>query len=208
MATPAAVAKTTAKKNLSGRAWWTANQGKAAFANSTNIDKLDATFQANVKAFKKALDDAGAKVSISTTRRNENRAYVMHWAWKVAKGLVTADKVPAKAGVEITWDHGSTAESKKGAQEIVSAALIAYQPSLTSNHIEGKAIDWTITWTGTLNIKNKQGKAVAISSMPRHGGQGTTNNGNTELHAVGKTYGVVKASFIKIDGPHWSIDGK
>ncbi|MDH5446995.1 MAG: hypothetical protein OEY52_15720 [Gammaproteobacteria bacterium] len=206
MATPAA--KIAIKKNLSGQNWWTANQGKPAFSNSTSIDKLDATFQANIKAFKKALEDAGASIQISTTRRSENRAYVMHWAWKVAKGLVTADKVPAKTGVDITWDHGNAVASKKGAQEIVTAARIAYQPSLTSNHIKGKAIDWTITWTGDLKIKNKLGKEVVIKSMPKHGGQGQSHNGNTELHAVGKTYGVVKAKFTKIDGPHWSVDGK
>ena len=202
------MASTTKKKNLSGKKWWTANQGKADYANSTSIDKLDTTFKANVKAFKKAITGAGAKISISTTRRSEKRAYILHWAYKIAKGLVTADKVPAKAGVDITWDHGDNAASKKGAQEIVTAANIAYQPSLTSNHIKGKAIDWTITWTGTLKIKNKDGKEVEISSEPKHGGKGRTHNGNTDFHAVGKTYGVIKANFRKIDGPHWSIDGK
>jgi len=197
-----------AKKNLSGLNWWNAHKDKPEYLNSTSIDKLDPNFQANVKAFKKALEDAGASIKISTTRRSENRAYVMHWAWRIAKGLVAADKVPSITGVDITWDHGNAAASKKGAQEIVFAAKIAYQPSLTSNHIAGKAIDWTITWTGNLKIKNKPGKEVVITSLPKHGGMGTTSNGNTDLHAVGKTYGVMKAKFTKIDGPHWSIDGK
>jgi hypothetical protein len=110
------------KSKLSGRAWWTANQGKALYSTSTSIGKLDVTFKTKVTAFKKALTDAGAKISISTTRHSEARAYVLHWAWKVAKGLVTADKVPKKTGVDITWDHGKSADSKKGAQEIISAA--------------------------------------------------------------------------------------
>lgn len=137
--------KVVNKTNLSGKAWWTANQGKTLYLNSTSIDKLESAFKLNVKAFKKAIDDSGAKIAISTTRRSESRAYILHWAWKIAKGLVTADKVPAKTGVDIIWDHGDSATSKKAAQEIVTAANIAYQPSLTSNHIKGNAIDWTIT---------------------------------------------------------------
>lgn len=117
------------KANLSGKAWWTTNQAKTLYSNSTSIDKLDATFKLKVNQFKKAITGAGAKVVISTTRRSENRAYILHWSWKIAKGLVTVGKVPAKKGVDITWDHGDTAASKKGAQEIVKAANIAYQPS-------------------------------------------------------------------------------
>ncbi len=198
----------TKKENLSGKKWWSINRNKAEYANSTSIDKLDATFRENIKEFRKAITDAGANVSISTTQRSEKRAYILHWAYKIAKGLVTADKVPAKTGVDITWDHGTNTISKNAALEIITEAQVAYQPSLTSNHIKGKAIDWTITWTGTLKIKNKQGKDVEITSEPRHGGKGRTHNGNTDFHAIGKTYGVIKANFKKIDGPHWSIDGK
>ncbi len=199
---------TTKTTNLSGKKWWKTNQGKALYANSTSIDKLDATLKSKVNAFKKAITASGAKIVISTTRRSENRAYILHWAWKISKGLVAANKVPKKIGVDITWDHGDNVASKKAAREIVVAANIAYEPSLTSNHIKGKAIDWTITWVGNLKIKNKLGKSVEITSMPRHGGSGTVHNGNTDFHAIGKTYGVIKAKFTKIDGPHWSLDGK
>jgi hypothetical protein len=65
------------KSKLSGRAWWTANQGKALYSTSISIDKLDVTFKTKVTAFKKALTDAGAKISISTTRRSEARPYVL-----------------------------------------------------------------------------------------------------------------------------------
>jgi len=102
----------TKKENLSGKKWWSINRNKAEYANSTSIDKLDATFRKNIKEFKKAITDAGANVSISTTQRSEKRAYILHWAYKIAKGLVTADKVPAKTGVDITWDHGTNTASK------------------------------------------------------------------------------------------------
>ncbi|MFL0811622.1 MAG: hypothetical protein K6L76_14480 [Agarilytica sp.] len=201
-------ANKTKKNNLSGKTWWKTNQGKTEFANSTSISDLEANFKNNVTAFKKAIEDAGASIAVSTTKRSEKRAYVLHWAWKVSKGLVKANAVPAKVGVDIEWDHGSEAASKLGAKEIITEANVAYQPSLTSRHIQGKAIDWTITWKSDLKIKKKDGTTVAISSQPRHGGKGSAHNGNADFHAVGKTYGVTKASFTKIDGPHWSTDGK
>jgi len=196
------------KINLSGKAWWIANQGKIEFANSTSLDKLEMNFRKKIKSFKKSIQEGGVKIAISTTKRSEKRAYVLHWAWKISKGLIAVDKVPAKNGVNIIWDHGSATASKKGAREIITAANVAYQPSLTSNHIKGKAIDWTITWTGTPTFKNKKNEDVEITSEPKHEGKGTTHNGNKNFHALGKTYGVIKASFIKIDGPHWLADGK
>ena len=56
-----------------------------------------------------------------------------------------------------------------------------------------------VTWTGTLNVKNKDGTVAKITSTPR------TGAGNTDLHAVGATYGVVK---LVGDGPHWSANGR
>jgi len=92
--------------------------------------------------------------------------------------------------------------------KLLRQLIVAYQPSLTSNHITGKAIDWAITWTDTPTFKNKKGEDVEITSEPKHGGKGITHNGNKNFHALGKTYGVIKASFTKTDGPHRSADGK
>jgi len=172
----------------SGKKWWTANKDKTKYSYSSSISDLETIFQERVKAFKKAVTDAGASISIDTTLRSKNRAYVLHSAYKIAKGLVDADKVVARTGVDITWVHGTKGASKTGAQEIITAANVAYKPNMTSNHLKGKAIDWTITWTGTLKIKNKDGAEVEISSEPKHRGLGKTHNGNTDLHAVGKTY--------------------
>ena len=48
----------TKKENLSGKKWWSIKRNKAEYANSTSIDKLDATFRENIKEFKKAITDA------------------------------------------------------------------------------------------------------------------------------------------------------
>ena len=194
--------------NKSGLDWWNKHKNKTEFANSKSVDDLEAAFKANVKSFKKALEGAGASIVISSTKRSKKRAYIFHYAWAIAKKGKKASTVPAEPGVDIDWDHGDETKSKDAAQKIVTAAGLAYQASLTSRHISGKAIDWTITWSGDLEIAKKDGTKVKIKSDPKHGGKGKSHNGNTDLHAVGKTYGVIKANFSNIDGPHWSTDGK
>jgi len=188
----------TDTKNLSGKAWWKANQAK--YPNSTKVSDLEAGFRRNVEEFLKALKDAGAKVTISSTKRNETRAHLMHYSWKLAKGQTTAAQIPRKPGLDIVWDYGTAAASKKAAEEMISRECfnMAYIASLTSNHISGKAIDMTITWTGTLKIKQKDGKEIEIKTAPFDGM-------NTELHKVGKTYKVIKHT---TDKPHWSVNGR
>lgn len=180
---------------LSGAVWWRANQ--AQFPNSAAITDLVPPFRDNVTAFVKALRDAGADVKVSATRRNRSRAQLMHFCFRVANGSIAPRDVPAIAGCTIQWDHGDLAKSKKGAQEMVDLFGIAFQPSLTSLHIEGRAIDMTIGWTGTIKVRDKSGNARAVST-PRSG------NTNKDLHAIGASYGVIK---LLKDPPHWSDNG-
>lgn len=181
--------------SLSGRAWWDANQAK--FPNSSAIADLSPAFGPKLAAFVKALKDAGASVSITAGNRHATRAYLMHHCWKVAHGLMKPSAVPPKAGCDIKWDHGNDAKSRAAAREMVERFGIVFQPSLTSNHIGGEAVDMTIRWEGTLNIKDATGKVHALGA-PRNGAD------NRGLHAVGATYGVKK---LATDAPHWSLTG-
>jgi len=195
----------TETAKLSGKTWWHTNEKIDPLnKRSADIKDLETTFREKVQAFKKVLEDAGTNISIDTTKRPKERAYVLHYAWEVANGNVKASAVPAMPGVDIVWDHGEDEKSKAGAQEIITAAVVKSTPSLTSNHIDGKAIDWTITWTGDLKIKTKDRTDQVIKSAPRNGG----DPGNTELHKVGKDYGVIKGFFEPPDAPHWSSNGK
>ena len=184
------------KPQPSGAAWWHANQAK--YPNSMAIADLAKPFGDDAAKFVKALRDAGASVTISATRRNATRAKLMHWSWKVAQGLVAPKDVPAIHGCAIGWDHGDLAKSKKGAQEMVELFGIAFQPSLTSLHIEGRAIDMSIGWNGTLKIKDAGGKVQEIGA-PRNG------ETNAALHKVGAGYKVIK---LLSDPPHWSDNGR
>jgi hypothetical protein len=74
---------------------------------------------------------------------------------------------------------------------------IAYQPSLTSLHTLGRAVDMTIGWNGTIQVEDAKGKKHPLGA-PRSG------ESNTKLHEIGATYGVKK---LLSDPPHWSDNG-
>lgn len=181
---------------LSGAAWWHTNQ--ARFANSQKTADLIPGFREDVERFIAAMRAGGANVQISSTRRNKVRAYLMHFSWRIARGEIAAGNVPPEPGCQIIWDHGNTAKSRAAAQEMKDLFNIAFKPSLNSNHIAGKAIDMTISWNGTLNMVDGQGRAVAVPP-PSPGSL------NAKLHQVGATYRVLK---LLSDPPHWSTNGR
>ncbi|RIK37343.1 MAG: peptidoglycan-binding domain-containing protein [Chloroflexi bacterium] len=174
------------------------------FPTSKSIDDLEATFAANVKKFTAALTAAGATYTIGATKRPPERGYLMHWAWQIAKGGKSAKDVPAKEGVNIEWWHGDDAKSKAAAQEMCDKYDIndlEVAPSLTSRHFEGKAIDMSVSWSGTLKIATADGKTQEITSEPR-------DSTNADLIAVGKGYSVIHYTDALKDKPHWSTDGR
>ena len=169
----------------------------AKFPTSKKISDLKGSFAGNMASFAKALIAAKATVNVSATYRPPERAYLMHYAYAIAKGL-DPKKVPKMQGVDIDWSHNGDAKAaKKGAAEMVSAYKIVHKPALKSRHTEGLAIDMDVSWSGDLKIKDASGKEVTISSSPRTGM-------NTELAEVGASYGVKK---LASDPPHWSSDG-
>jgi hypothetical protein len=179
------------KRELSGPKW------VDRFPTSRSLDDLEADFQKKAKAFVGALQAAGATVEINATFRPKERAFLMHWCYHVANKLVSPKKVPKMAGVDIDWDHGDDRKSRTAAQEMVDAYDIAHEPALASRHTERKAVDMDISWTGTLKIKKADATEVSIGA-PENGAD------NKMLHAVGKSYGVIK---LQKDPPHWSSDG-
>jgi hypothetical protein len=189
-------------KTVSGSYWvtWADTNAK----NSEDIEDLDDDFKTKAKEFIKALEDAGATVTISTTKRSDKRAYLFHWSWKIYLEKAKPSDATAMAGVDIEWDHKDDAKSKAGAKEMVDGFGLAVPPksteapSLTSNHIAGKAIDMDITWSGKLKVKKKDGTEVEIE-------YNADVNANTDLHKVGESYSVKK---LTTDAPHWSHNGR
>jgi D-alanyl-D-alanine dipeptidase len=183
---------------LSGAQW------VKQFPTSVSVDDLVSPFRENTKAFLDALQNAGAAVRISATYRPPERAFLMHYAYRIAREGLDPRQVPVRNGIDIDWVHRKAngqvdlVASKNAAEDMVSAYGIVYRPALQSNHTTGNAIDMTISWSGTLSIRDKQGRTVTISGTPRSGQ-------NAQLHTVGKTYGVLK---LVSDPPHWSSNGR
>ena len=119
---------------LSGTAW------VSRFPNSKSPDSLVEPFRANAKRFLAALTDAGATVTVADTLRPPERAYLMHFAFAIAKEGFDPATVPPKAGVDIQWVHpasrgvSSASASKAAAEKMVLGYGIVFRPALGSRH--------------------------------------------------------------------------
>ncbi|WP_235992957.1 peptidoglycan-binding domain-containing protein [Pseudomonas sp. p50(2008)] len=190
-------------KQLSGRSW------VSEFPTSTRLDDLSPAFGSSAHSFISALQAAGASVNIAATLRPAQRAFLMHWAWKIVNADADPKTIPTRDGVNIEWSHVDekgefcSERSIVAAREMVDAyglKKLRVAPALRSRHIEGNAIDMAISWTGTLSITDALGSTIHITTAPRTGM-------NTDLHAVAITYGVIKFKGGDKDIPHWSTDG-
>jgi hypothetical protein len=185
-----------APRTLSGAKWWHANQ--AQFANSVQVADLHPDFRDKAARFINALRIAGAQVTVGSTRRNPARAYLMHYCWRLARGEISPGAVPYSPACAIGWDHDNDALSRKAAAEMETLFALKFEPSLTSRHIEGKAVDMQVRWSGNITVKNAAGNRIVLGA-PANGAD------NRTLHDVGASYGVFK---LLSDPPHWSSDGR
>jgi len=177
---------------LSGASW------VAMFPASRSEADLAEPFRTKAKAFLAALRTAGANVVIAETRRPTQRAYLMHYAFAIARMGTDPATVPPMEGVEIEWAHADPASSRAAAEAMVEAYGIVHEPVLDTRHTEGLAMDMNVAWQGSLRIAKGNGAMVTIAGLPREG------SGNLVLHAIGASYGVFK---LATDPPHWSSDG-
>jgi hypothetical protein len=220
-ASGASATKTITVLEISSRAW------TDRFPTSVDTADLAEPFRTNVDSFLRALRNAGLvdatgqanppanSYRIGATRRPTERAYLMHYAWRIARQGLDPRRVPAREGVDICWTHRNAngtvnqRASERAAEEMVRAFGMRAMAALDSNHIRGEAIDVTIQWQGDLNITNGNGQQVLINTLPRSGGEGRRGEGNAQLREVGATFGVIKGVFRRNpDPPHWSVDGR
>lgn len=173
----------------SGRDW------VALFPCSVETKDLSDGFRPGVEKFVGMLRAHGAHVVISTTYRPPERAYLMHWAWQIARLGFDPSDVPPMKGVEIIWDHDGAGDAAEAMVEGYGMAVMAV---LSSEHTQRDAIDMTITWqTDVLVIRDIHGNGVTLSG-PKNGGE------NERLWDIGRGYGLIK---LVSDHPHWSLNG-
>ena len=170
----------------------------ARFAPSTSLDDLVPDFGDRVRAFLSQLNRAGASVTIADTYRPVERAYLMHWCCMIGGSGQDPARAPAMKGVNIDWKHGgSIQKAREAARGMMAGYQIKLPAALVSRHTQRRAIDMTISWTGTLKIRDFHGEMQSIATGPRNGA-------NPKLIAVGAGFGVIK---LPSDPPHWSDDG-
>lgn len=180
------VDEVTMSKELSGPQW--VNR----FSNSSSISDLTPEFSESVNSFIQAIRNAGGNVRVSATYRPVERAYLMHYSWKIAREGMDPALVPEQDKVNIDWTHkGNHDAAVAAAVDMVNGYHIVYRPALTSRHIQRRAIDMTITGIINKSMKNFSGVQTLITSQ-------------SILYEVGATYGVHK---LVTDPPHWSDDG-
>ena len=168
------------------------------FPGSKSPDALLPDFRGRLLAFISAMERGGAGVVVTATYRPPERAYLMHWCWRIANGGCNPGDVQQMAKVDIDWTHrGDGAAARAAAGAMVQAFDLNYAPALDSNHCHRRAVDMTIGWHDTLTILDFEARERHIKSTPRDGS-------NRELIQVGATFGVFK---LAGDPPHWSDDG-
>lgn len=186
------------ERELSGAQWC------ARFPRSKSIATLQPKFQLAVSDFLWALENATAECLIANTYRPKEACYLMNSAWRVWKGRIKPEAVPEMPAVHIEWVHKTKEESIIAAYEMCVGYRITRledAPALESNHTKGLAIDVSISWSGTLTVKDGQGHDVVIDTLPR-------DNMNQDLWKVGASYGVVRYHRPEKDKPHWSANGR
>lgn len=160
----------------------------AQFPGSHDLGDLAEPFQTGAKAFIAEVQHAGATVHLSATYRPPQRAYLMHWAWEIARKGFDPAAVPAMDGVEIQWDHP---DAGAAAEAMVEGFGLKVEAVLASRHTERHAVDMTINWAGVIHVKDKRGIEHAVSRQE-------------DLWPIGASFGLIK---LPRDAPHWSNDG-
>lgn len=98
----------------------------------------------------------GCTVEINATRRPEQRAWLMHHAWRITREGLDPAEVPARDDIAIAW-------TREGAAEMVEVYGLVARPSLTSRHITGQAIDMEVHgWTRGRPALERLGKAYGV----------------------------------------------
>ena len=141
-----------------------------------------------------------AHVSISATYRPPERAWLMHWAWYIAKGKIKYSKLGTIANphhIDIVWDHGDEKSTRAAAAAMAKAYKMAHKAALASRHTERKAVDMTITGLPEV-LKIAAGKEIAV-------GTSAAKENQTLWMISESAYSVVKNP---TDPPHWSTDGR
>jgi hypothetical protein len=170
------------------------------FPTSDDPHHLDSEFRSLWTPFQSVLETAGADVEILATQNPPERAYLTHWAWRIAKENYDPQQVPDMEGVNIRWWHGDMKTSRNAAWQMVHGYEISDQkepPPLASLYTEGKAIVTRITWSGDLTLYRGDPTREQVIT------EGPWDAANPEVMRLAETYGFVPLLPMDPDEVHW-----
>jgi hypothetical protein len=167
------------------------------FPPSKDIADLSDIFRIRIEQFLQAVEEAGLEYQIISTYRPPERAYLMKYSLKIARGL-HPDKVKERhESVNISWLHfkANGDFDLQGSRQAAQTMVQAYQIGTTgaaypSVHSEGNAIDMSIDITGQVMIRDGKGNLKNVVKQ-------------TDLSRIALSYGIKR---LKTSN-HWSLTG-
>ena len=177
------------------------------FRADNRIVALNQPFRGKVARFVAALRAAGATVTITNVYRPQPRAYLMHYAWRVAYGRgngryshLDPPAVPKYNGSEkvpICWSipglNGAYSRqlSIKAARELTTAygIVAGHGAAYPTNHSGRTALDMNISWSGNLRVRGGPGAPFndAIVTIPAGGSYWIVNGSGIRNVTPGST---------------------
>jgi hypothetical protein len=174
------------------------------FPVSEDVNDLDSGFLSDLREFRSVLEEAGAELEILTTRVPPERAYLMHWAWRIAKEGFDPRQVPYMDGVDVRWWHGDM----KTSQDAAWSMVLGYEiddlddpPPHVSAYTEGQVIAMRIRWTGALTLYRDEPQEQIIDKGPNDGT-------NPAIIALAELHGLEHLLTVPdSDEVHWAMAG-
>jgi hypothetical protein len=206
----------TDDERLSGAHWngiATARWG----GDPPNISELESSFGTDLQKFMDMLTANNITPYLTAAFRPKQRSYLFKYCLDVSKGRIAPKDVPAMDGVEIIWDHGNNAASRKGAEDLANSFGLVGVAAHPSNHNKGTAADMKMDFSGnTANTLTYEigGKTVTrkikVSDEARKGvsasGKSISGIESRELSKAGADFHLKRA--LDNDIVHWSRSGR
>ncbi len=174
------------------------------FPVSEDVNDLDSGFMNDLRAFRSVLEKGGAEVEILATKVPPERAYLMHWAWRIAKEGFNPRQVPYLDGVDVRWWHGDM----KSSQDAAWSMVLGYEiddldtpPPQVSPYTEGQVIAMRIRWTGALTLYRDEPEEQVIDKGPN-------DATNPVILALAELHGLEHLLTVPdSDEVHWAMAG-
>jgi len=210
------VATLTPEQRLSGAHWKQIADDRWGGATA-KMSELEPGFAADLQKFIDMLAANGITHQLTAAFRPKERSYLFKYCLDVQNGRIAPGDVPAMNGVEIAWDHGNDAASRRAAKELAEQFGLVGIAAHPSNHNSGTAADMKLDFSGnagniisytlgsrtiTRTIKADDEARVGVKAK----GKRISAIGSRELSKAGADFRIKRA--LDIDIVHWSRSGR